>query len=399
MASHSPHLHFMRYQVQRSERIKRSPAARQHQMRPLIAALTALLVVLSPSTVLGFSKIMASTSASPSTVAASSARDAGLFIETPLIASSELTKLCNRPVYLKLDTLQASGSFKDRGMAHLCETFKSQKGTKKLISSSGGNAGLACATVGPKLGMDVSVIVPESTKPIVVNKLKSLGADVTIHGKNWNAADELARKRVAEDAEAEYVSPYDHELLWTGHSTVVDEIVQQLPGVGNTPAMIIASVGGGGLICGILEGLDRHGMTSAVVAAETEGAASFGKSFVSGKKIRLDSIDSIATSLGALEITDVALDRARAHQEKGGTVKAAMCSDAEAIEACVRFAEECRLLVEPACGAALAALYSDRLRKDVLEGLGDGPIVVEVCGGSGVNTDLLSLWKKEYLEK
>ena len=70
---------------------------------------------------------------------ASSSRDAGLFIETPLIPSSELTKLCNRPVYLKLDTLQASGSFKDRGMAHLCETFKTQKGTKKLISSSGGN--------------------------------------------------------------------------------------------------------------------------------------------------------------------------------------------------------------------------------------------------------------------
>ena len=203
-----------------------------------------------------------------------------------------------------------------------------------------------------------------------------------------------------EDAEAEYVSPYDHQLLWTGHSTVVDEIVQQLPGVGNTPAMIIASVGGGGLICGILEGLERHGMmTSTVVAAETEGAASFGKSFVSGKKIRLESIDSIATSLGALEVTDVALDRARAHQAKGGVVKAAMCTDAEAVEACVRFAADCRILVEPACGAALAALYSDRLRKDVLDGLREGPIIVEVCGGSGVNTDLLSLWKKEYLEK
>ena len=369
-------------------------------MRPLLAIcrLTVALLLLVPPSVLGFGK-MSSVSTSPSSVVASSSRDAGLFIETPLIPSSELTKLCNRPVYLKLDTLQASGSFKDRGMAHLCETFKTQKGTKKLISSSGGNAGLACATVGPKLGMEVSVIVPESTKPIVVNKLKSLGADVTIHGKNWNAADELARKRVEEDAEAEYVSPYDHQLLWTGHSTVVDEIVQQLPGVGNTPAMIIASVGGGGLICGILEGLERHDMISTVVAAETEGAASFGKSFVSGKKIRLESIDSIATSLGALEVTDVALDRARAHQVKGGVVKAAMCTDAEAVEACVRFAADCRILVEPACGAALASLYSDRLRNDVLDGLGEGPIIVEVCGGSGVNIDLLSVWKKEYLEK
>ena len=137
---------------------------------------------------------------------------------------------------------------------------------------------------------------------------------------------------------------------------------------------------------------------TAVIAAETDGAASFGKAFVSGTKVRLDSIDSIATSLGALEVTDVALDRARRHQDNGGSVKAAMCTDAEAVEACVRFAEDHRVLVEPACGAALAALYSDRLRKDVLEDVPDGPIVVEVCGGSGVNVELLSMWKKEFLE-
>ena len=287
-------------------------------------------------------------------------------------------------------------------MAHLCETFKSTKGTKKLISSSGGNAGLAVATVAPKLGMSVSVIVPETTKPLVLAKLKSLGADVTVHGENWNAADLLARSKVEADAEAEYVSPYDHPLLWTGHSTVVDEVLEQL-NEGNeeaavVPSVIIASVGGGGLICGIFEGLERKGLKSTVVAAETEGAASFGKAFLSGAKVRLDSIDSIATSLGALEVTDVALERAQSHIARGGSTKAAMCTDQEAVEACVRFAEDHRVLVEPACGAALAALYSDRLRPDVLRDLPEGPVVVEVCGGSGVNIDLLNMWKKEYLE-
>ena len=69
-------------------------------------------------------------------------------------------------------------------MAHLCATFRAQ-GTTELISSSGGNAGLAVATVGGQLGMGVSVIVPETTKPLVITKLESLGASVTIHGKNW----------------------------------------------------------------------------------------------------------------------------------------------------------------------------------------------------------------------
>jgi L-serine/L-threonine ammonia-lyase len=91
------------------------------------------------------------------------------------------------------------------------------------------------------------------------------------------------------------------------------------------------------------------------------------------------------------------LERARAHP---GGVVSAVCTDAEAIDACVKFAQDHRLLVEPACGAALAVLYSDRLRnlylkEDII--VPDGVIVVEVCGGSGVNVDLLYQWKQQYL--
>ncbi len=128
-----------------------------------------------------------------------------------------------------------SGSFKDRGMAHLCATVnrvynenyrkkdqqqQQESGTldasvningdgivdsannapkMKLISSSGGNAGLAVTTVARNIPtMDVYVIVPETTKPIVIHKLQSLGANVTVHGANWNDADALARQRVQE---------------------------------------------------------------------------------------------------------------------------------------------------------------------------------------------------------
>jgi len=161
---------------------------------------------------------------------AQEARSLNLFSTTPLIYSIPLSKLCHpHPVYLKLDLLQMSGSFKDRGMAHLCamvnrvynDNYRKKQQQQmgdveapingdgqdttnnppkmKLISSSGGNAGLAVTTVARNIPtMDVYVIVPETTKPIVIQKLQSLGADVTVHGANWNDADALARLRVQE---------------------------------------------------------------------------------------------------------------------------------------------------------------------------------------------------------
>jgi L-serine/L-threonine ammonia-lyase len=319
-----------------------------------------------------------------------------LYMKTPLIHSSPLSDLTGRPVFLKLDALQPSGSFKDRGMAHLCATFKEQ-GVSDVISSSGGNAGLAVATVGAQLGMSVSVIVPETTKTLVITKLQSLQAHVTVHGENWNAADKLAREIVASNPNAKYVSPYDNPLLWTGHSTLVDELVTDMglltKGGGGGLGAIVLSVGGGGLLCGVLEGCARQGIQTKVIAAETIGASSFGQAWEAGEVVILPGIDSIATSLGATSCTPVALERAKDHQ---GGFASAICSDAEAVDACVKFAQDHRLLVEPACGAALAVAYSERLRDLYLKDV-DGPIVFEVCGGSGVNVDLLHGWKMAYL--
>lgn len=337
------------------------------------------------------------------TTTASKAKELGLFWSTPLIKSKGLTERVGKDVYLKLDALQTSGSFKDRGMGHLCSELKSQN-VKKLISSSGGNAGLAVATVGRELDMVVEVVVPQTTKQLVIAKLESLGADVTVHGENWNAADLLARQRVDEDQthSAAYISPYDHPLLWEGHSSLVDEIFDQL-GEQLQPGAIIVSVGGGGLLCGTLEGLERRFESSsaktrrsAVLACETEGAASFGQAWKKGEIVRLKGINSVATSLGALEVTPVALERAQRYTDNGGTVRECICTDEEAIDACLNFAQDHRILVEPACGAALAACYSDRLRSTILQDI-DGPIVIVVCGGSGVNLELLNQWKQDII--
>ena len=330
---------------------------------------------------------------SPSSkVAAQAARAAGLFTRTPLIKARALSQRIGKDVYFKLDNLQASGSFKDRGMAHLCHTLHTEQNVDRIISSSGGNAGLAVATVAPQLGMEVDVYVPETTKPIVVEKLQSIGAIVTIHGEHWNAADTLARQAAKQaGTSAAYASPYDNPLLWTGHSSVVDEILEDLPDA----AAICVSVGGGGLLCGVLEGLLRHQKYDCrVIAAETVGANCYAKALENGSPVRLDAITSIATSLGALETTPVTLERTSEYKEKGGDVRSLICTDKQAVSACHSLATDQRWLVEPACGAALAAAYDPDLLSESLADV-EGPIVLQVCGGSGVTVDLMQQWKQD----
>jgi L-serine/L-threonine ammonia-lyase len=182
------------------------------------------------------------------------------------------------------------------------------------------------------------------------------------------------------------VSPYDDPLLWAGHSSLVDELALGLQSsdAGTVPSHVVVSVGGGGLLCGVLEGLARQPnpqwAQATVVASETDGAASFhgawGAAGGPDYSFKLSGISSVATSLGALQVTPAALHRAAAHR---GRVASCTCTDAEAVAACAHFADDHKLLVEPACGAALAVAYSARLRAHTLRGA--TCVVLQVCGG------------------
>ena len=124
----------------------------------------------------------------------------------------------------------------------------------------------------------------------------------------------------------------------------------------------------------------------ALITAETEGAASLAESVKQHQRIKLDKINTIAVTLGAKQICEQAFEWTQKHPVFPQTV-----TDKEAVNACLRFAEDHRLLVEPACGASLALLYEKRA---IIEKFDN--IVVIVCGGSGVNLALLSQWQKQF---
>ena len=289
-----------------------------------------------------------------------------LSINTPLLESLMFSQLNQTHVWLKMEALQPSGSFKMRGVGHACETHVA-RGARRLISSSGGNAGLAVAYAGRKLGVPVVVVVPETTSERARHLLALEGAEVRVQGKSWTEANQLALSLLTE--EDAFIHPFDDPLLWEGHASMIDEVVE----AGLRPDAIVLSVGGGGLLAGVDEGLLRNGLDNVpIFTVETAGMASYRAALEAGKPVTLPTLSGIATTLGARQVCQRAYDVTRHRQVFPHTV-----TDSEAVKACLRFLDEQRVLVEPACGAALALLYQ---QQPALASYQD--ILVIVCGGS-----------------
>ncbi|KAL9616368.1 MAG: hypothetical protein Q9160_008762 [Pyrenula sp. 1 TL-2023] len=264
-----------------------------------------------------------------------------------------------------------------------------------FYSSSGGNAGLACVTAARYLNLPATVIVPLSTKPMMIAKLRAAGAtDVVQIGASWQEADDYLRNEVLAkltEHEGIYVPPFDHEMIWEGVSTMVDEIKSQLS-PGEKPDGIICSVGGGGLFCGVMRGLDRHGWGDVpVLAMETIGADSLSQSLKAGRLVTLPGITSIATSLGAVRVAEQAFKYGQR-----SNVKSVVFEDAEAAMGQWRLADDERLLVDTACAVSVAPCYDGRLHQ-LLPGLApESKIVVIICGGNAVTVEEVMKYKEMF---
>lgn len=285
--------------------------------------------------------------------------------------------VAGQTVWLKMDALQPPGSFKIRGIGHACEEYR-RRGATRFISSSGGNAGIAAAYAGRRLGVPVLVVVPETTSARARELIRRERAEVIVHGASFQEANALAQSMVtASDA---FIHPFDDPLLWQGHASMIDEVAAK----GVRPDAVVLSVGGGGLLCGVVEGLRRNGWDDVqVVAVETAGADSYARSLAANERIELPGITSIATSLGARRVAERAFELAAQHP-----VRSMVVTDEAAVQACLRFMDDHRVVVEPACGASLAVAYDTGT---LLEGL--SKVLVIVCGGVTATVAQLQAWQ------
>jgi L-serine/L-threonine ammonia-lyase len=301
-----------------------------------------------------------------------------LHIETPLFESRALSIQAGRSVWLKMEALQPPGSFKIRGIGFACQEY-ARRGANRFISSSGGNAGIAVAYAGRHLAIPVVVVVPETTTERARKLIRQEGAEVIVQGSSWQEANAFAVSMVGQtDA---FIHPFDDPLLWQGHATLIDEIARS----GMQPDAIVLSVGGGGLLCGVMEGLHRNNWEDIpVIAVETDGADSFAKSVLAGHRIELPAITSLATSLGARKICECAFNWSKEHP-----IHSIVVSDRAAVSACERFIVDQRIVVEPACGAALATVYEHLPEIEMFTS-----ILIIVCGGVTASIEQLNQWLK-----
>jgi len=304
-----------------------------------------------------------------------------MHIRTPTIHSEVLSNAANRAVWLKLEALQPTGSFKLRGIAAAARAY-AQSGALRLVCSSGGNAGIAVAYAGRRLSLPTLVVVPRSTTPRARERIAAQRAQLIVRGDTWAEANGYALGLI-ERGDA-FIHPFDDPFLWDGHATMIDEVAQEAARIGlDRPDAVVLAVGGGGLMCGVVEGLRRVGWNEVpVVAVETQGADAFARSVTAGESVALGSITSLATSLGARRACARALELAHEH-----AVHSIVVTDRQAVQASLRFLEDHQLLTEPACGAALAVAYGDHA---VLRPF--RRVLVIVCGGATTSARQLLDW-------
>ncbi|MFE2735467.1 threonine/serine dehydratase [Streptomyces sp. NPDC059349] len=250
--------------------------------------------------------------------------------------------------WLALEFMQHTGSFKARGAynfvrSHIEAGLMPDAG---VVIASGGNAGLACAWAAARHSVQATVFVPEAAPAVKVDRLRRLGATVRQVGSEYAEALAASQKYAAESGALESHA-YDHPLIAAGAGTVMEELVQALPGVDT----VLVAVGGGGLFTGIAASAREHGVR--VVAVEPEHCCALHSALQAGAVVDVP-VDSVAAdSLGARRTSEMALEWAGKDH-----VRSVLVTDEAIVSARQALWDDRRLAVEHAAATTLAAVTS-----------------------------------------
>ena len=300
-------------------------------------------------------------------IEAAAARIRAYLAVTPLVRADHFSRRLGANVFFKLETLQPTHSFKVRGAFNALTQLPDEQKKRGVVTASGGNHGLAVAHAARVLRIPATVYLPETATEAKLAAIRLLGPEIMIHGAAWDDANALAM-HVARESGRVYIHPFDNRAVMAGQGTIVSELLQQLP----APDLIVASIGGGGLISGIISATNHFSPATRVVGVETDGADSMFQSRKAGRIVELPSITSIAETLGARKTEPTQFEIVSHHAFDLVTV-----SDDSAIKALLEILESEKLLTEPATSCSVAALIEGRIAVRPQEN-----VVVVLCGAN-----------------
>ena len=210
-------------------------------------------------------------------------------LPTKLVYSEYLSKQTGADVYLKPENMQYTGAYKVRGAYYKISTMSEEDRKKGLVTASAGNHAQGVAYAAKKFGCKATVVMPTVTPLIKVNRTKSYGAEVVLHGDVYDDACAYAMK-LAEEEGYTFVHPFDDLAVATGQGTIAMEIIKELPLVD----YILVPVGGGGLATGVSTLAKLLNPKIKVIGVEPAGANCLQESFKAGKPVTLQKISTIA---------------------------------------------------------------------------------------------------------
>jgi threonine dehydratase len=272
-------------------------------------------------------------------VRAARARIAPLVRVTPVVQWRD-------DVWLKLEHLQHSGSFKARGACNRIFAAAPERLAHGVVTASGGNHGLGVAYAAARRGVPATIFLPERAPRSTETRLAAMGARVIRHGRDWDDAWAEAESLARRDGGL-LVHPFEDPEVIAGQGTIGLELVEQLGQL----ELVIVAIGGGGLIGGIALALAALSPATRVIGVEPVGATAMKQSLAAGRLVALDAVDTIAGTLAPRAVGPRSLALAARHVRDIVLVR-----DDELLAGMKLLWDELRLLVEPAGAAAVAAI-------------------------------------------
>ncbi|MDP6390829.1 MAG: threonine ammonia-lyase [Alphaproteobacteria bacterium] len=295
----------------------------------------------------------------------------GEVVETPLVRSGGLSDLLGAEIYLKLETLQRTGSFKDRGALVKLKSLKEKAAKAGVIAISAGNHAQGVAYHAQRLGIPATIVMPKGTPFTKVIHTEAFGANVILHGDNVNEAEPFADEMAAQDG-LTFIHPYDDPRIVAGQGTIAIEMLDAVPDLD----VIVVPIGGGGLISGVATAAKALRPDIGIVGVEAELYPSMYQA-LSGLPPSSGG-ETIAEGIAVKTPGELTLEIVRA------LVDDIVLVDEAELEAAVQvMIEEAKVLAEGAGAAPLAAIVQELERFA-------GRKVGIVVGGGNIDSRLLA---------
>jgi threonine dehydratase len=291
---------------------------------------------------------------------------------TPLLTSRQLSELTGFEVRLKAECFQRVGSYKIRGPLNKFALMPEEQKRRGVVCSSAGNHAQGVALAAKIHGIRAVVCMAENATPAKIAATKGYGAEVVLHGTIWDEANEKAKELVRTQG-LTYVHPFDDEQLIAGQGTLGLEIVQDWPEVD----AVVVPIGGGGLISGVSMAVKSHNPKAKVIGVESSDGPAMQRSLEKGQ---LETIDC-RTIIDGLRVRRAGELNFSVVQRFVDEIVA--LPDREIFDAMIWVMERCKLMIEGAAAAPVAALMHGLVK------LPAGSRVAVVLSGGNLNLDQL----------